>query len=195
MLNSSEYRSYWEKAIPFSEYLLRFEKQLKDGSATTMADKLPINWQRTSRINKHLLLDNENISELENLVHKRFWLVLTEHWCGDSAQIIPVMNKLAEASKGKIELRLLYRDENLSLMNEHLTYGVKSIPKLIQLNTDFEVTGEYGPRPAIAQKLVMDMKSDPLTAPKYSEELHKWYAKDQQVQIQRELMELIKKLD
>jgi hypothetical protein len=195
MLTPSEYKTYWEKGISYSVYLQRFEKEMNDGTATTMAEKLPINWQRTSRINKHLILDDDSIEELQNLVHKRYWLVLTEHWCGDSAQIVPVMNKIAETSNGKIELRLIYRDQNLSLMNEHLTLGVKSIPKLIQLNTNFEVTGEYGPRPAIAQKLVMDMKSNPLTAPKYSEELHKWYAKDQQVQIQRELMEFINKLD
>lgn len=195
MLNPTEYKLYWEKGIPYPEYLTRFEKQLKDGTATTMADKLPINWQRTSRINKHLVLDEENISELQNLVHKRYWLVLTEHWCGDSAQIIPVMNKIAEASNGKIEMRLIYRDENLTLMEAHLFNGGRSIPKLIQLNEKWEVTGEYGPRPAIAQKLVMDLKSNPATADKYSEELHKWYAKDQQVQIQRELMEFVKKWD
>lgn len=195
MLTSTEYKTYWEKGISYSEYLSRFEKEIKDGTAITNADKLPINWQRTSRINKHFVLDDESITDLNNLVHKRYWLVITEHWCGDSAQIIPVMNKIAEASNGKIELRLIYRDANLTLMNAHLINGGKAIPKLIQLNTNFEITGEYGSRPAIAQKLVMDLKSNPATADKYSEELHKWYAKDQQVQIQRELMEFVNKLD
>lgn len=195
MLTSAEYKTYWEKGIPYSEYLTRFEKEMKDGTAKTMTDKLPINWQRTSRINKHFVLDDESITDLNNLVHKRYWLVITEHWCGDSAQIIPVMNKIAEASNGKIEMRLVYRDANLTLMNAHLTNGGKSIPKLIQLNTNFEITGDYGSRPAIAQKLVMDLKSNPATADKYSEELHKWYAKDQQVQIQRELMGFVNRLN
>lgn len=195
MLTPTEYKTYWEKGISYSEYLSRFEKEMKDGTATTMADKLPINWQRNSRINKHFVLDDDSIESLNNLVHKRYWLVITEHWCGDSAQIIPVINKIAESSNGKIELRLIYRDSNLTLMNAHLTNGGKSIPKLIQLNSNFEVTVEYGSRPAMAQKLVMDLKINPATATKYSEVLHKWYAKDQQVQIQRELMALVNKLD
>jgi hypothetical protein len=195
MLTSTEYKTYWEKGIPYSDYLIRFEKEMKDGTAKTFADKMPINWQRTSRINKHFVLDDDSIESLNNLVHKRYWLVITEHWCGDSAQIVPVMDKITEASQGKIEQRLVYRDENLTLIDAHLFKGGRSIPKLIQLNEKMEVTGEYGPRPAIAQKLVMDLKSNPSTADKYSEELHKWYAKDQQVQLQRELMEFVNRLD
>lgn len=195
MLTSTEYKTYWEKGISYAEYLLRFEKELKEGTATTHADKLPINWQRTSRINKNFVLEEDSIESLTNLVHKRYWLVISEHWCGDSAQIIPVMNKIAESSHEKIELRFVYRDENLHLIDSHLFNGGRSVPKLIQFNKDFDVTGEYGPRPAIAQKLVMELKSNPATAEKYSDELHKWYAKDQQVQIQRELMEFISKLD
>ncbi len=195
MLTSTEYKTYWEKGISYAEYLLRFEKELKDGTAITHADKLPINWQRASRINKHFVLDDDSIESLNNLVHKRYWLVVTEHWCGDSAQVVPVINKVAEASNGKIELRLIYRDTNLTLIDSHLTNKARSIPKLIQFSTAFEITNEYGPRPAIAQKLVTDLKSNPSTADKYSEELHKWYAKDQQVQLQRELMEFVNRLD
>jgi hypothetical protein len=195
MLTTTEYKTYWEKGIPYSEYLVRFEKEMKDGTATNHADKLPINWQRTSRINKHFVLDDESIESLNNLVYKRYWLVVTEHWCGDSAQVTPVIHKIAEASNGKIELKMIYRDPNLTLMDEHLTNNGRSIPKLIQLNDKFEVTGEYGPRPVLAQKLVVEMKSKPETSDKYSEELHKWYAKDQQVQIQRELMEFVNKTD
>ncbi len=67
------------------------------------------------------------------------WLVITEHWCGDASQIIPIISKVAAESEGKINLRFIYRDENEALIDAHLTDGKsRSIPMLIQINENFE---------------------------------------------------------
>ena len=59
------------------------------------------------------------------------WLVLTEAWCGDAAQSLPIINKMAEVSDN-ITLRLILRDENLDVMDQFLQNGrSRSIPKLI----------------------------------------------------------------
>ena len=57
-------------------------------------------------------------------------LVLAEGWCGDAAQILPVINKIAEYSS-LIDLKVVCRDENPELMDQFLTNGSKSIPKVI----------------------------------------------------------------
>lgn len=189
------YKYYWEKGMNYNTYLTHFEKEVNEGSSKIHADMLPINWQRTKRLNKTVHIDLDSLSVIEAIVFPRKWLVITENWCGDSAQVLPVINKIAEASKGKIDLRMVYRDENLNLIDAHLTNQGRSIPKLIQLNQNFEVTASWGPRPEVAQKLVKGIKSNPSIASTYSEELHKWYAKDQQVSIIRELVEMTKQIE
>ena len=128
----------------------------------------------------------------DQLKEKIYWLVITENWCGDSAQSTPIMEKFVEASNGKIEMRFIYRDTNLELMNAHLTGTSQSIPKVIQLDKGFHVIGSWGPRPDKAHQLVLRLKSNPATAHTYSEELHKWYAQDKQVGIETGLLDLVK---
>ena len=118
--------------------------------------------------------------------------MIAEHWCGDAAQILPVLNNLAKISADKINFKIIYRDQNLDLIDAFLTNGSRSIPKLIQMTENFEITGIWGPRPNEAQSMVLKLKSDPETAPRYAEELHLWYAKDKQKAIENELNKLLK---
>ena len=60
---------------------------------------------------------------------------------------------VTEKSGGMIEIRFIYRDANLELMNAHLTGTSMSIPKLIQLDTAFNVLDSWGPRPEKAQQI------------------------------------------
>ncbi len=186
-----DYNHYWNKGITYQQYLENFEKEITNGSISEHKDKLPINWQRTSRINKTFALEPEELEIIRNTPAPLKWLVITEHWCGDSAQIVPVINKIAEASNDKIELKIVYRDENLPLMDAHLFKKGRSIPKLLQLNESMRVVDTFGPRPTKAQELVEQLKANPETAAKYAEELHKWYAKDKQMVITRELLAII----
>lgn len=146
-----------------------------------------------NRVEKTLLLNTDLLRSLQQIHHQTYWLVLSEHWCGDAAQSLPVLSKIAEASNGKISLRLVYRDENPELMDAHLTGNSRSIPKLIQLDSHFNITGIWGPRPNEAQKLVLTLKSDQATANTYAEAVHKWYAVDKQQSIQKELSKLIQR--
>lgn len=187
-----DYTKYWEKAIDFGTYMQNFERELTEGTAVTEADKLPINMQRIKRILKTMVVSEDDLNKLSALNEMHKWIVISEHWCGDSAQILPAMYKVAEASNGKIELRIIYRDVNPEFMDAHLTNGGRSIPKLIQLNSQFEVTGMYGPRPEYAMQLVKRLKSDSATASTYAEEVHKWYAQDKQQSILKDLLQLVK---
>jgi hypothetical protein len=118
-------------------------------------------------------------------------LVLTEHWCGDASQILPALHKIESVSEGKIEMKLVYRDQNLPLMDQYLTNNGRSIPKLIQLDFNYNVIGVWGPRPAIAQKLVEALKSNPATTANYANQLHLWYAKDKQKALEMEISALL----
>jgi Thioredoxin len=185
------YKDYFEGGVSYEMYLANFEAEINSGIENKNSKYLPMNWQRSNRIYKTLTLD----SKFETVNQKLIWLVISEHWCGDASQILPVMHKISLASNGKINLRLIYRDQYPELMEMHLTNGSKSIPKLIQLNEQYKLISDWGPRPKIAQELVTRLKSNPDTSSNYSEELHKWYAQDKQKVIIKELFDLINLAD
>ena len=104
-------------------------------------------------------------------------IALTEDWCGDAINTLPVFDRLAEVA-GNIELRVLLRDENPDLMDAHLTNGTnRSIPVLIVYDGAFRERGWWGPRPAPIQEWVMTegMALDP--ADRYRE-VRRYYARN-----------------
>lgn len=193
VLSKAEHKSYFDKALNYQDYMQMVEKDAALNLTTDeLLSKVALNLQRMKRINKTFQLSDQAKKALTNITSKRKWLVITENWCGDSAQITPVINAFAENSNGNIEVKFIYRDQNPKLIEAHLTNGGKAIPKLIQFNENFEITGEWGPRPAEAIALVKQLKSNPETATNYAEPLHKWYATNKQIAIQGELAELLK---
>ena len=104
-------------------------------------------------------------------------IALTEDWCGDAINTLPVFDRLAEAA-GHIELRVLLRDENPDLMDAHLTNGTsRSIPVLIVYDETFRERGWWGPRPAPIQEWVMTEGMELGTAERYRE-VRRYYARD-----------------
>lgn len=182
------FKAYWEKAAPIDAYLEDLLKA-EPHESNPYDQYIPINQQRVKRLVSRTRLTPEVESKAIQTPANTKWLIINEHWCGDGAQIVPVQAAIARASQGRIEARVLLRDDNLELMDEFLTNGGRSIPKTILMDADFRVQGSWGPRPAEASALVKRIKSDPHIAHTYSQELHKWYAKNKQIAIQEEVAE------
>ena len=151
-----------------------------------------LNVERSKRVEKTVTLTPELIDTVQALEQQFYWIVLTEAWCPDSAQNIPVLAKITDASP-TIELRLLLRDDNPEVMDAFLTNGGKSIPKLICLRKeDLQLMGTWGPRPEPAQQILLAHKQDPHEP--YQEvviRLQKWYAKDRGKTLQEEIIRLL----
>jgi hypothetical protein len=191
-LTPTDYVNYWNQAIPYQQYVANVEAEAATVPTEGNSKYVPLNWKRMQRIQKTYTLSPVVVALLGQLNRPIRWLVITENWCGDSAQSTPIMEKMVEASNWNIEMRFIYRDANPELMNAHLTGTSMSIPKIIQLDSDFHVIGSWGPRPDKAHQLVLRLKSNPATAHTYAEELHKWYAQDKQVGVEAGLMDLIR---
>ena len=184
------YKKYFDKAISYEQYQENFQAEIAMGDESPFAKYLPQNWSRQSRMDRKLTLREDLIAAIKGIQDPVNWLVITEHWCGDASQINPIIQKAALESNGKINLRFIYRDKDERLINAHLTDGrSKSIPILIQLDKDYNVLGTYGPRPAVAQKMVMDILAE---GGDYNMDLHTWYARDKQQSVQDDLIELIR---
>lgn len=189
LANSISYQEY-------RELVARYATEGKTSGNTQTPDYInytKLNESRMHRLDKTLQVIEEVKTYLENLNKEYIWLVLAETWCGDAAQVLPVINKMAQVSD-KIELRILLRDDNEAVMNLFLTNGTKSIPKLIILDKDSgEVVTDFGPRPVEAKQLIMDYKAIHGVVDETAKiELQKWYLADKGVAIQQEILSLIK---
>ena len=153
-----------------------------------------LNQARTVRVEKTVKLSAETVEALK-AAPAMTWLVITEPWCGDSSQIVPLLQLMAEAAP-RITLRILLRDKNLELMDRYLTGGARGIPKLIAFNAEGQELFTYGPRPATAQEIVMGNKALPAEQQLAKEDLyakvHAWYAADKGRTVQQELVALLK---
>ncbi|MFD2563239.1 thioredoxin family protein [Aquimarina rubra] len=182
----------------YEEYKNTVSKLLSEGKSTgqeqseALTNYSMLNDRRMKRLDKTLKI-NGSVAEAFSTVNTNItWLVLTEGWCGDAAQSLPVINKLSEMNEG-IDLRIISRDEHDELMNNFLTNGGKSIPKLIAYNKETqEVVNTWGPRPSIATKMVNDYKeaNGSLDA-QFKQDLQVWYNKDKGNNIAEDLVELL----
>ena len=151
-----------------------------------------LNEARLHRLDKTLQVIDEVKTVLQNLTKKYTWLVISESWCGDAAQILPVINKMAEVSD-RIDLRIVLRDNHEDLMNLFLTNGTKSIPKLIIIDkATNEVVNDFGPRPQGAKQLILDYKATHGIVDETAKiELQKWYLQDKGISTQKEIVALL----
>ena len=190
-----------EKALQDSFSYLNYRSYvselIKDGKSTghTQTEDLlhysELNESRLKRLDKTIKVTPEVEVKLKNLSKKQTWLVIAEGWCGDAAQLLPIMNKMAEVSEN-IDLKIVLRDDNDSLMNLFLTNGGKAIPKLIVLDKDNNVLGDFGPRPEPARKLIADYKEiNGVVDETIKIELQKWYLQDKGITTQNEIIALM----
>lgn len=184
-------------SFSYSEYRKKVTELIAEGKSTghEQSDDLlhysELNEARMNRLEKTIAIVDEVKAKLENLDKKYIWLVLAEGWCGDAAQVLPVIHKMAETTN-KVELKIALRDDNDALMQHFLTNGGKAIPKLIVLDAETsEVIADWGPRPHGAKQLILEYKAAHGVVDETAKiELQKWYLHDKGISIQQEIVEM-----
>lgn len=187
-----------KNSFSYTEYRQLVSKLILEGKSTghTQTEDLlkysELNETRMNRLEKTIEVPNEIMEQLNALPKNYIWLTLTEGWCGDAAQIVPILHKLDEVST-KIDLRLVLRDDNDDLMQMFLTNGSKSIPKVIVLEKDSKkVVATWGARPEPARKLIADYKAEHgVVDESIKIELQKWYLHDKGLTTMTELVEVL----
>ncbi|MFD0939972.1 thioredoxin family protein [Pedobacter boryungensis] len=198
MLN---YSTIFDKGMTYSVYR-EFVHSLLIDDKTTGTDHSPemlhytkMNDHRMNRIEKSTILTQDLSATISNIKSNYNFLVISEGWCGDAAQILPVINKIVEESKGKFQMKIVLRDENLELIDNYLTNGGRAIPVLLILDENKNpILPKWGPRPQVLQKLLKQWKEESDDMGLIAEQLHGWYAKDKTQAIQAELTELLRQL-
>lgn len=177
----------------YSAYMALTEQLVNDGrtSGPNQSEAYvyytKLNLQRMNRLNKTITIPTE-LSEL--IVQKAqhwTWLIITEPWCGDAAQCVPALEKLALCSPN-IQTKYILRDENPEVMDAYLTNGGRSIPKLICLDEQLQEVFTWGPRPDVIQAVMNDLKANGVTEiAQIVEAIQKAYNDNKQAGIYEEL--------
>lgn len=178
----------------YSQYMSRLELLVEEGRTSgnnqnkNLIEFTALNLTRMNRLNKTIQLTDDLENAVSNISEKQHWVLIAEFWCGDCAQNLPLIGKMAAISNGKIELKIIQRDENPIWLEKYHTNGARSIPKLIAFDKDGNELFKWGPRPQGAQLILEDWKSNSSSKnwDDFEKELHTWYAKDKSTSIQNE---------
>lgn len=175
-MDEPDYRAVWNGAFAWSDYL--------DGEVVEHAELWKAVYRRAE-------VPGWALAEAAMLPGRWRLLVISEDWCGDASNTVPVIARFAEAAPS-LEMRVVKRDENLALMDRYLTNGSRSIPLAIVLDTEFRSVGRWGPRPAELQEFVMREKA---LGVRPAEEIYRdvrtWYARDRGESTIREVLAVI----
>ncbi|WP_312075509.1 thioredoxin family protein [Chryseobacterium sp.] len=186
-------KNYWDNAISFEEYV-QIGRQRLDNPSNEQEKEYKqyyeLGLQRIDRTWKKYI---PNEDQLQTLASKNFngkILIISEVWCGDASATVPALVKFFE---GKNDVKIFLRDGDKSLINQFLTNGTESIPKVLILNEDFTLRNSWGPRPKFGHELLLKFKADPENYPRETlyNDLQLYYAKNRGKDAVEEILGLI----
>lgn len=199
MKQSVDLQYFWNQGVSYKKYKEIITRQEEEGIHSSdkdikkLAEYTRLNLSRIHRNDKTLVVEESVIKPLKALTYKINILIIAEGWCGDAAQIVPVINKLVESS-ANLEMKLVFRDKDERLINQYLTRGGKAIPIVILLNAEtFQEIAHWGPRPWPCAPFLKKYKVDPehYTHDDFAKDIQNFYNQDKGQAISRELIQLI----
>ena len=170
--------------------LLKENKTTGNNHSEAMLGHTTMNVTRMNRLDMRAII-NEHLANKIKVLPAQRWLVLSEAWCGDAAQNLPWISKMSDLNED-IELTIVLRDDHSEIMDQFLTNGGRSIPKLIILSPGDNIHQTWGPRPRYMQKKFNQMKSEGIDYAEISKTIHTLYAKNKGEAIQHDFFELLK---
>lgn len=187
-----------KSALTYSQFKELSEKNVRDVDPAFLNEMelayyeyRKLNLVRISRLEKNYKLTEEALNVVSKIKEYQIWLVITEDWCGDSAQTLPVIASLAVLNKN-IDLKILLRDSNPEIMDMYLTNGKRSIPKLVVFDQELNEIFHWGPRPTETKTLADELHKKDLEKQEIIKQLHLWYAKDGGYSTEKEIIGLLR---
>ncbi len=189
LFNSHSYLEYRKMVSD----LLRDEKSTGNEQSPELTHYTTLNETRMNRLDKTMKILPEVAARLKQLKGEYIWLVISEGWCGDAAQLLPIFDKMATASEGAIDLKIVLRDENEEFMNLFLTNKARAIPKLVLINRETgSALAHWGPRPKGATDLIVNYKKEHgLLDETAKADLQLWYLHDKGQSTQSEIIDMM----
>ena len=184
--------------LSYQQYANLTKQEVEETSQVSLTDEerkqyedKKLNLHRMKRIEKHYVVPDEIKTVIQQIIDIQTWMIISETWCGDSAQNIPYIAKITELNP-QIILKIILRDANLEIMDLYLTNGTRSIPILVAFDEDGKELFRWGPRPQKAKNLFSNLKARKIEKSAILEKLHLWYGRNGGSNLEAELMEVIR---
>jgi hypothetical protein len=181
------------QAMSYGSYMTLTEQLVEEGRTSGPNQSEPyvyytkLNFQRMKRLNKTIEVPARIIELLKEKAANWTWVIITEPWCGDAAQCVPVLEKIAQTNS-LVKTAYLLRDEHPEVMDAYLTNEGRAIPKLICLDDSANEIFTWGPRPAVIQEVMNRLKAEGITEiATIVEEIQKAYNADHQAGVYEEM--------
>jgi hypothetical protein len=191
-----DYSKLFDSGMTYPAYLEYFSKECLQPSTPLhikYKEYLIQNWARTQRLNKIHQKTQVLRSTFQSFLQDLNILVISEPWCGDAAQLLPIVCNALDGLD-QIHLKIFLRDENPELMNQFLTNGTKSIPIFVFFDANYNVLLQWGPRPEKLQLMYEKWKNEMPNAEVIYYCLHKWYSDDKGLTFVSELSDKLNAL-
>jgi Thioredoxin len=196
-----------KNGMTYADYVTKTIYLLKEGKTSTTETKpnpkihsyTQENVERMTHLDFSTVLTAATLEKLATITEPQTWLTISEGWCGDASQIVPVIERMAFANPN-ITHRLIFRDEHLDIMDAFLTDGGRSIPKTVILDASGKVLNSWGPRPKDLQVVVDEVRQHMSLMSKEEQKeyfenvkkiVHNWYNNDKTARIQREFAAIL----
>ncbi|MEZ5009009.1 MAG: thioredoxin family protein [Chitinophagales bacterium] len=180
----------WNEYNTLFEQILSGEYNQAPYNSPEYMNYVKMNQSRSNRWLKGDVLNEALVEKIKAIDTPQQWIVITEPWCGDAAHSVPVLARLSQENP-LIDFKIELRDNGKNMIDNYLTNGGKSIPKLVVRNSQGEDLFTWGPRPKAAQQIMLDFQKTDLPIIEKHKRIQKWYAKDKGASLQEELMELL----
>jgi hypothetical protein len=168
-------------------YIHEFEAAMRFDEYLSVVEKNADLWLG---IHARASVHASDIARIEATNTQWHLLVISEDWCGDAVNTVPVVARLAEQA-GNVDMRIITRDDHLDIMDRHLSpAGARAIPVVMVLNEAFEEVGWWGSRPTELQAWVM-AEGRQMDTPERYKHIRTWYARDRGETTVREILGII----
>lgn len=196
-MSLQEIKNAFSKGITFEQFVEKTQKHIDEtdptsfeGEAKFIYEYTTLNLRRMNRVLKTHPVEETLATKLKAISSEQHWMLITEGWCGDSAQSSPEFHKMSLLNNN-IELRVVERDTFPEVMDLYLTNGKKSIPILVVFDKEWNQLFKWGARPAALQTRIDELIAANTPKEVWMEEIHLWYAKNRGQELYKELNSLI----
>jgi hypothetical protein len=140
------------------------------------------------------IVSAHDIAAVEATGRQWHLLVISEDWCGDAVNTVPVVARLAEQSRN-IDMRVITRDDNPAVMDRHLSpTGGRAIPVVMVLDDQYNEVGWWGSRPEELQSWYVGPGRTLEKAARYKH-VRGWYARDKGASVVAEILRIMSDAD